>query len=201
MKNKILELFRAYKAEIEKSDSLHKVASLTIIKLRELLRDVDPLKIRTFSDFPAGFEELLSKRKNFISGDSSSLTNITSGGAILSLGQLSHIGLVHVTKYRKPIQGNGYYGAEGTILLNFIEEYYILGNDTVWEIGNELYYQNPQFNSGIPVKVTSLSGSPRARVNEITRIIRRVIERNELEISFYPDDSFKNNLKWIAYER
>ena len=55
MKNKILELFRAYKAEIEKSDSLHKVASLTIIKLRELLRDVDPLKIRTFSDFPAGF--------------------------------------------------------------------------------------------------------------------------------------------------
>lgn len=79
MKNKILELFRAYKAEIEKSDSLHKVASLTIIKLRELLRDVDPLKIRTFSDFPAGFEELLSKRKNFISGDSSSLTNITSG--------------------------------------------------------------------------------------------------------------------------
>lgn len=108
---------------------------------------------------------------------------------------------MHVTKYRKPIQGNGYYGAEGTILLNFIEEYYILGNDTVWEIGNELYYQNPQFNSGIPVKVTSLSGSPRARVNEITRIIRRVIERNELEISFYPDDSFKNNLKWIAYER
>lgn len=200
--DKIIELFKSYAKEVLRTEKLHNMITPVLVEIYNEVGSEG--EVHSYTDIPKAIRDIMSRRRVFWSGDSSSLTNITSNGAILKLGSGYDYELVHITKYRKPIQGNGpgYYGAEGTILLNLAENYYIYGNDTFWEIENQWYYQNPQFNSGIPVK---LSGNPssteRVKFNEFNRILYRFKERGELEISFYPDDSFKNNLKWIAFKK
>lgn len=190
-----------YKREVERIEELegaYKEAFNNIVNEFKKDDNLSPTKIL---DIVRCIQAVKVSRKRWASGGSSSLTEITSDGAVLDLRNVPfELGIVHITNYRPPIDNYGWYwGAEKYISLDFVNDYYQFDDASVWLINNKWY----AIDGGRP-RIISNSKD----INTITGVNDQYIkekllsiQNKKIKLSFWPNDSYKNNLKWTAYER
>lgn len=189
-----------YKTEVKRTEQLGSDYQAALSGIIAEIKKDDSLSPNRILDIVGCIQSIKGTRKRWASGGSSSLTEITSSGAVLNLRNVKfELGVIHITKYRKPIENanGGYYGAQQTILLNFIENYHIIESDTFWQVDGTWYHQNPWVYSGTPRRVDK-SGS---EYEQILTMILGIPTDKRIKLRFIPDDSYKNNIKWIAYEK
>lgn len=191
-----------YKREVERTEQLGLEYQTALDNIITEIKKDDNLSPDRILDIVECIKYIKRNRKRWASGGSSSLTEITSSGAVLDLRNVDfELGIIHITKLRMPIDDFGpYYGANQTILLNFIENYHILESDTFWKIDGTWYHQNPWVFNGIPRKVDTITVNALEYKN-ILNAINQIPTEKKIKFTFSPNDSYKNNLKWTAYEK
>lgn len=190
-----------YKREVERTEQLGSDYQAALDGIITEIKKDDNLSANRILDVVGCIQSIKGNRKRWASGGSSSLTEITSDGAVLDLRNVPfELGIVHVTNYLPPIDNYGWYwGAERHISLDFVNDYYQFDDASVWLINNKWY----AMDGGRP-RIISNSKD----INTITGVNDQYIkekllsiQNKKIKLRFLLNDSYRNNLKWTAYER